>query len=217
MVEPSDVAEHHPDAIVGYGYEPGVLARAGIERAAGFVAGTDNDTTNLSLIAAARRANPTLFVAARQNKAASAPLFAAVEVDSMLVPADVVAHEVYAAVHAADVAVPAGGAPARRLWAAAVVGRLTELCGEHLQAVWKVRLTATEAPGAVARRGRGAPGDLLRNPDDRDEPLHAVPLLLARAAGVTTALTSRSPRTTTSCWLRRRAAARRLAVRASPA
>ena len=26
-------------------------------------------------------------------------------------------------------------------------------------------------------------GDLLRNPDDRDEPLHAVPLLLARAAG----------------------------------
>ena len=26
VVEPSDVAEHHPDAIVGYGYEPGVLA-----------------------------------------------------------------------------------------------------------------------------------------------------------------------------------------------
>ena len=63
---------------------------------AGFVAGTDNDTTNLSLVVAARRANPELFVAARQNKQASAPLFAAVEVDSLLVPAEVVAHEVYA-------------------------------------------------------------------------------------------------------------------------
>ena len=186
VVEPSDVAEHHPDAIVGYGYEPGVLARAGIERAAGFVAGTDNDTTNLSLIAAARRANPTLFVAARQNKAASAPLFAAVEVDSMLVPADVVAHEVYVQLSTPLMWRFLQEVPRREdAWAAAVVGRLTQLCGEHLQAVWKVRLTATEAPALQAWLAEGGArlGDLLRNPDDRDEPLHAVPLLLARAAG----------------------------------
>ena len=204
VVEPSDVAEHHPDAIVGYGYEPGVLARAGIEHAAGFVAGTDNDTTNLSLIAAARRANPTLFVAARQNKAASAPLFAAVEVDSMLVPADVVAHEVYAQLSTPLMWRFLQEVPRREdAWAAAVVGRLTQLCGEHLQAVWKVRLTATEAPALQAWLAEGGArlGDLLRNPDDRDEPLHAVPLLLARAAGgVTTAQTSKSPLTTTSCW-----------------
>ena len=184
VVEPSDVAEHHPDAIVGYGYEPGVLARAGIEHAAGFVAGTDNDTTNLSLIAAARRANPTLFVAARQNKAASAPLFAAVEVDSMLVPADVVAHEVYAQLSTPLMWRFLQEVPRREdAWAAAVVGRLTQLCGEHLQAVWKVRLTATEAPALQAWLAEGGArlGDLLRNPDDRDEPLHAVPLLLARA------------------------------------
>ena len=64
--------------------------------AVGFVAGTDNDTTNLSLVAAARRVNPDLFVAARQNQPASAPLFAAMEVDALLVPTEVVAHEVYA-------------------------------------------------------------------------------------------------------------------------
>jgi hypothetical protein len=70
-------------------------------------------------------------------------------------------------------------------WAAALVGRLTQVCGEHLQAVWTVRLTATEAPALqtwLAERGARL-GDLLRNPDGRDEPLHAVPLLLARAAG----------------------------------
>src|SRR4051795_8251653 len=97
VVEPSGAAvEREPDAIVGLGEDPEVLAAAGIERAAGFVAGTDNDTTNLSLVAAARSANPGLSVAARQNKQASAPLFTAVEVDALLVPAEVVAHEVYA-------------------------------------------------------------------------------------------------------------------------
>ena len=55
-------------------------------------------------------------------------------------------------------------------WAAAVVGRLTQLCGEHLQAVWKVRLTATEAPALRAWLAEGGArlGDLLRNPDDRE-------------------------------------------------
>ena len=187
VVEPSELAEHDPDAIAGYGYEPGVLTRAGIERAVGFVAGTDNDTTtNLSLIAAARRANPTLFVAARQNKAASAPLFGAVEVDSMLVPADVVAHEVYA-----QLSTPLMWRFLQEVprcddaWAAAVVDRLTQLCGENLQAVWKVRLTAAEAPALQTwlTEGGARLGDLLRDPEGRDEPLHAVPLLLARANG----------------------------------
>jgi len=191
VVEPSPTAaapvSDRPDTIVGYGYEPGVLARAGIEHAVGFVAGTPNDTTNLSLIAAARRANPALFVAARQNKAASAPLFAAVEVDSMLVPADVVAHEVYAQLVTPLMWRFLQEVPRRDdAWAAAVVERLTQRCGEQLEAVWKVRLTAADAPalqGWLAEPGARL-GDLMRNPDDRDEPLPAVPLLLARAGGV---------------------------------
>jgi voltage-gated potassium channel len=182
VVEPK-AGEHNEGAIVGYGYEPDVLDRAGIGEAVGFVAGTDNDTTNLSLVAAARRANPTLFVAARQNRAASAPLFGAVDVDSLLVPADVVAHEVYA-----QLATPLlwrflQEVPHRDdAWAAGVIDRLTELCGEHLQAVWKVRLTAAEAPALRDWLAAGGArlGDLLRDPEERTEPLHAVPLMLAR-------------------------------------
>ncbi len=70
-------------------------------------------------------------------------------------------------------------------WAAALVDRLTRVCGERLQAVWKVGLTATEAPALRAWIAEGGArlGDLLRNPEDRDESLHAVPLLLVRAAG----------------------------------
>jgi voltage-gated potassium channel len=173
VVEPRDVTEHHPGAIIGSGYEPEVLAKAGIDRAVGFVAGTGNDTTNLSLVAAARRANPGLFVAARQNKAASEPLFTAVEVDSLLVPADVVAHEVYAQLSTPLMWRFLQEVPVRDdAWAAGVVDRLMGLCGEHLQSVWKVRLGADEAPALqkwLSTSGAGGTclGDLLRSPDDR--------------------------------------------------
>jgi voltage-gated potassium channel len=182
VIESRDVRDHQPDAIIGSGYEPGVLVAAGIDEAVGFVAGTDNDTTNLSLVIAARKANPKVYVAARQNKATSASLFAAIDVDSLLVPADVVAHEVYAQLSTPLMWRFLQEVPRRDdAWAAGVIDRLMELCGEHLQAVWKVRLTAAEAPALQAwlATGEARLGDLLRNPDDRDERLHTVPLLLA--------------------------------------
>ena len=187
IVEPGDAAENDPDAIVGRGYEPHVLTAVNVDRAAGFVAGTDNDTTNLSLVAAAHRANPRLFIAARQNKPASASLFEAVDLDALLVPAEVVAHEVYAQLSTPLLwrflrELPAQGDD----WADKVVGKLTNLCGKHLQSLWKVRLSAVEAPAlrGVLESERVPLGDLLRSPDDRDQRLHTVVLLVARGDDV---------------------------------
>ena len=182
VVEPEPVADDEPDVIVGRGEETAVLAAAGIERAAGFVAGTDNDTTNLSLVVAAHGANPRLFVAARQNKQSSAALFAAVEVHALLVPAEVVAHEVYA-----QLATPLLWRFLREMpprgdaWADRLIGRLTHLCGKRLQSIWKVQLSSVGAP---ALRGvvddMPQLGELLRSPDDREERLQAVVLLVVR-------------------------------------
>jgi voltage-gated potassium channel len=152
-------------------------------RAAGFVAGTDSDTTNLSLVASARRANPDLFVAARQNRSASTPLFATMAIDALLVPPEVVAHEVYARLSTPLLWRFLREMPARGdEWAAGVVDRLTALCGRHLQTLWKVRLTAAEAPAVHAwlASGRARLGDLMRDPANRDGPLPAVPLLVLR-------------------------------------
>jgi Trk K+ transport system NAD-binding subunit len=183
VVEPNPQAEADVDMVVGDGSDPWVMAQVDLDRAVGFVAGTDNDTTNLSLVAAARRANPSLFIVARQNRPASAPLFAAMEIDALLVPAEVVAHEVYAQLSTPLLwrflrELPAKGDS----WAAELTDRLTHVCGKQLQTLWKVRLTPAEAPslqgwldGDSARLG-----DLLRNPDDRDEPLHAVVLVVSR-------------------------------------
>jgi voltage-gated potassium channel len=70
-----------------------------------------------------------------------------------------------------------------------VVDRLMGLCGEHLQSVWKVRLTADEAPALtkwLSTSGAGGTylGDLLHSPDDREERLHAVTLLVARGTEI---------------------------------
>jgi voltage-gated potassium channel len=183
IIEPTAAAESQPVLIAGSGYEPDVLRRAGIEHAAGFVAGTDNDTTNLSSIAAARRLNPHLFVAARQNRAASAPLFASMDIDSLLVPSEVIAHEVYAQLSTPLMWRFLQEVPKQSdAWAAEMVDRLTGLCGQHLQALWKVRLTPAEAPALQGwlKTGSARLGDLMRSPEDREEPLHAVPLLVMR-------------------------------------
>jgi Trk K+ transport system NAD-binding subunit len=182
------VVEPHPESeqegmVVGDGSDPWVMAQVDLDRAVGFVAGTDNDTTNMSLAAAAKRTNPSLFVGARQNRSASAPLFAAMDLDALLVPAEVIAHEVYAQLSTPLLwrflrAMPAQG----DAWAAELTDRLKGVCGSHLQALWKVRLTPDEAPALSGWLAGGTAhlGELLRNPEDRDEPLHAVPLLVQR-------------------------------------
>ena len=178
------------DVVVAGGFEPGVLEGMQLEAAVGFVAGTDNDITNLSLVAAARRRNPELFIAARQNRPSSAPLFAAMELDALLVPTEVVAHEVYAELSTPLLWLFLREMPAKGdEWARALVDRLTALCGEHLQALWKVRLNDREAPalGDWLASGQARLGDLMRNPEDRDQPLHAVTLLVRRGEEATLA------------------------------
>jgi voltage-gated potassium channel len=181
------VIDQRPDAgtdveiIVGNACEPAVMARADLAHAVGLVAGTDNDVTNLSLIAAARKINPALFIAARQNRPTSAPLFGVVRADWLLVHTEMVAREIYAQLSAPLLwrflqDMPALGDD----WAAGQVDRLREHCGTHLGSVWKVTLSDREAPALKSwlRTGNARLGDLLNSPADRSRPLDAVPLLL---------------------------------------
>jgi len=177
-------ADPDEDGVVaGDGSDPDVMTRADLPSAVGFVAGTDNDTTNLSLIAAARRLNPDLFVAARQNRPANAALFEALEPDALLVLAEVVAQEVYAKLSTPLLWRFLQEVPQQSdEWAANVIDRLRGRCGHQLRTLWTVRLSAASSP--ALRRwlagGEARPGDLLRSPQRRDRPLAAVVLLLKR-------------------------------------
>jgi voltage-gated potassium channel len=183
IIEPAEQGPPEPGVIVGDASEPEVLARADLPSAVGLVAGTDNDTTNLSMLATARRLNPELFLAARQNQPTSAALFEAMRVDALLVPTEVVAHEVYAQISTPMLWRFIQEMPARgNKWAADLVQRLRHNCGRELPALWKVKLDREQAPaldGWLAE-GRVVLGDLLRSPEDRERRLQVVPLLLLR-------------------------------------
>ncbi|MGY1744239.1 potassium channel family protein [Blastococcus sp. SYSU D00695] len=184
-VDPRDGDGEEGPTVVGDASDPDVLVRAGLVGAVGFVAGSDDDVTNVSLVAEARLVAPGVFVAARQNSPASAPLFAALHVDALLVPTAVVAHEAYARLSTPLLWRFLRGLPERDdAWAAAVTDRLVQQCGRHLDPLWKVCLDEAEAPSLRGwlDGGRLRLGDLLRNPVDRDRRLAAVPLVLRQGS-----------------------------------
>ena len=183
IIEPAEQGDPQPGVVVGDASEPEVLAGAGLASAVGLVAGTDNDTTNLSMLATARRLNPRLFLAARQNLPTSAALFKAMRVDALLVPTEVVAHEVYAQLSTPMLWRFIQNMPARGdLWAADLIQRLQDNCGRELPALWKVKLDPEQAPalGGWLAEGKVVLGDLMRSPEDRERRLRVVPLLLLR-------------------------------------
>ena len=183
IIEPAELGEPEPEVIVGDASEPAVLARADLTSAVGLVAATDNDTTNISMLATARRLNPHLFLAGRQNRPTSAALFEAMRLDALLVPTEVVAHEVYAQISTPMLWRFIQEMPARGdQWAADLIERLRRNCGVELPALWKIKLDQEQAPalGDWLAEGRVTLGDLLRSPEDRERRLRVVPLLLLR-------------------------------------
>ena len=169
--------------LAGEGDSAQVVESGHVSDAVAFVAATANDTTNLWLVEAARRANPDAFVVALQNRRANAPLFEAVGVDFGMVPAEVIAHEVLARLANPVLMrflpqVPHQGDE----WAAQLVDRLVKTCGRGAPDLWRIRLSNDEAPALEGRLdGRSLRlDDLLRDPADRDHTLGIVPLTLLR-------------------------------------
>lgn len=167
--------------VVEPGREEEMLARADVGSAVGLVAATDNDTLNLSAVAAARWGNPSLFLVARENAAASSPLYAAMGLDALLVPADIMAREALARLgHPLLWDFLVGLHQMDDEWAARLLDRLVDVCGDEAPHTWDVRVDAEDAPAVLRHDGPVALADVLRDPDDRDHHLAAVPLLLAR-------------------------------------
>jgi voltage-gated potassium channel len=168
---------------VGEGDGSTVVEAGDVDDAAAFVAATGNDTTNLWLVDAARRANPGAYVVALQHQRDNISLFEAMGVDFGMVPAEVIAHEVLARIANPVLMrflpqVPKQG----EQWAAGMVDRLVERCGTGTPDLWRIRLDEEEAP-AIAEplaAGRVTLGDLLRDPLDRDPQLHVVALTRLR-------------------------------------
>ena len=181
---PPDEAEDRVQACGGT--EEG-LREAGIEHAAGVIAGTDSDTVNLAVVKMARRARPGVAVVVRRNRAFNQALIDAAEPTLAFVQADLMLHEVLQALTTPMLERflvrcrrdPAG-------LARSTLERLEGACGTRVPAVWAFDCDPSQPGLAAAFDGADAPlrlGDLMRDPREPGTRLCAVPLLLSRPAG----------------------------------
>jgi voltage-gated potassium channel len=185
IIDPECDPEQLANSISGHGTEAHTLRQAGIERASGIIAGSDNDVNNLSIAVTAAELKPSLFVVARQNHNVNGPLFAAYGADFTMVPSRIVAQECIAILTTPLLAAFLNLLHDRdEAWSSALAGRLQALGSGLTPAVWGLKLNISEAQAAYRALMQGrriaALGEILRDGTDRSQPLPAVTLLLRR-------------------------------------
>jgi len=74
---------------IGDGDDREMLKDLGIESCVGIIAGTNDDTTNLSILATARKLNPKIITIARENELEDFSIFENSRIDTVFIPAKV--------------------------------------------------------------------------------------------------------------------------------
>ena len=185
IIDPSPPVADRPGLIAGDGTEPAVLELAEVRSAEGLVVGTDDDLRNLAIASLARSINPKLFTVLRQNDASNSVLIDHFPADLVMRPSEIVADECVALLTSPLLLRFLNTVRRERdAWADEVIHQLRKRCGTRSPTTWSVRLAAGEAPAIVEyMAGSARPftiGDLLRDPDDRQQELEALALLVLR-------------------------------------
>ncbi len=170
--------------VVGRGTEAETLRAAGVERAAGIVAGTDNDANNLSIVMTAAELNPDLFMVARQNKWDNHKIFQAALLDLVMQRSEIIARDIFAMI-----TTPLLDTFLRLIlsqdndWANEQISRLTAVVGESVPDVWYFSVDEDQSPAVLDVLNEGKEvrlEHLTRDARDREERLSSVPLLFLR-------------------------------------
>lgn len=171
--------------VIGNATDGAALREAGVADAAAFIAGTDDDINNLSIAVSARKLNPKMFIAVRQNQQARRELFAAFDADLTVVPSEIVAHACLALLTSPLLASFLKLAEAQEDdWAWSLLARMRMQLGDKVPECWSVRIDqagATAATNWLAQGNNILPLSVLTtDPTERDEQIRCVPLLLRR-------------------------------------
>lgn len=181
VVDHSHYDGGHEVDVKGRGTEPGVLVAAGIEKAAGIVAGHRDDRRNLAIAVHARELNPDIFIVTRQNQRSSAPLFEAFEGDLSMEPAKLVAREFLAVITTPLLAryldyLRNQDEPV----CSKLVEKLSSLRPGYVPETWSIVMKEQSAPAVVRQLREGTEvtvGHLMTDPRHADEPLWLKPLV----------------------------------------
>lgn len=160
------------------------LKAAGIERAVGVVAATDDDGRNLSVLINARALNPKVFMIVRQNRHQNELAFSAANADIIMQPSQITARRILFMLTAPLLSRFFAYLKAHAAQPEAImdlVRRLRHAVGTHPPHLVTLKILPAHAPALWAALKAGAAvslGDLLRDPRDRRLSLHTVPLVV---------------------------------------
>jgi len=170
--------------VVGWGTEAVTLREANIEQAVALVAGTHDDTNNLSIIMTARELNHNLFIVTRQNLRQNQPLFDAVQADLVMFPARIIADKIRVLL----------GTPIHNEfeqlsksqddeWACELISRIVAVTSTEVPEVWEVQLNREDTPAIcniACEEGEVTLDHIVTDPRERTRKLPCVALLLKR-------------------------------------
>lgn len=188
VVEPlvekiEDIADH---AVLGRANLEN-LKKAGLLDCVGLIAGTNNDTFNLSMVHQANRENPSLFSIVRQNRHVNEVLFKRADVDFILQPSLVIARMVLFMLTAP--LLKSFFAHLRLLYEndptklADITNRLALEVGGHFPALRTYTINKEKASAVYVKLFENQEinlGDIYRDPADREGFLKMIPLVHRR-------------------------------------
>lgn len=189
------VIESNPDlvpegGVLGLGVDEKSLREAGIETAAGLVAGTDTDANNLSTVVTARSLNPKLYLVARQNFLTNRRVFEAAKLDLVM---DVNRIIVWRVLPFLSTPWLHGFLKQTRGWSEAVAHRLVKqiegVSGGTTPDCWSITIDDEQAFAATKLINEGVTitlGSIEREPSERELHMPAMALLRVRDGEYTT-------------------------------
>lgn len=170
--------------IKGAGTEANTLKKAGIEQAIGLVAGTNNDTNNLSIIMTAKDLNNKLFIVIRQNESVNTPIIETAQANMVMNSSDILANKIRNLLASPLLERFIGLAYYNdNEWACQVVSRIAGITYKHAPHVWDVVIDEDKAIAITAALNVFKPiklGHLIKNPNNAKINLPCIPLLLSR-------------------------------------
>lgn len=185
IIEADPARTRPPEGSVsGRGTEAVTLRQAGIETAVGLIAGTDDDTNNLSILMTAKDLNGALFTVVRQNQRNNDPIFEASRANLVMKPSTIIGRGILSLIITPLLA------DFLRLaryqdedWANILVSRVSGVVTDESPQTWTLSLDAAKSLAVTTLLSEGATVTLeqiTRDPHDRSRPLPCVPLLLKR-------------------------------------
>ncbi|MEZ7933485.1 MAG: NAD-binding protein [Sulfurospirillum sp.] len=97
-IDPQKMNHNHtitnqPMILIGDGDDKEMLKQLGIDTSVAIIAGTDDDTNNLSILATAKKLNPNIITIARENELEDFSIFESSNIDTIFIPAKVLIHK----------------------------------------------------------------------------------------------------------------------------